>query len=75
MPKLTIVVDAWDPQIEEVPIHAWLHPWLPWLGTLMEPLYVPIRYKLNVALVNWYLGDLSVVALLSSWKIVFDPTN
>ena len=75
MPKLTVAVDAWDPRVEEVPIHAWLHPWLPWLGTRMEPLYVPIRYKLNVALVNWHPGDSSALALLSPWKTVFDPAN
>lgn len=75
MPKLTAAVDAWDPRLEEVPIHAWLHPWLPWLGTRMEPLYVPIRYKLNVALVNWHPGDSSALALLSPWKTVFDPAN
>lgn len=75
MPKLTAAVDAWDPRLDEVPIHAWLHPWLPWLGTRMEPLYVPIRYKLNVALVNWHPGDSSALALLSPWKTVFDPAN
>ncbi|XP_024360505.1 septin and tuftelin-interacting protein 1 homolog 1 [Physcomitrium patens] len=75
MPKLTAAVDAWDPRLEEVPIHAWLHPWLPWLGARMEPLYVPIRYKLNVALVNWHPGDSSALALLSPWKTVFDPAN
>ncbi|XP_024404039.1 septin and tuftelin-interacting protein 1 homolog 1 [Physcomitrium patens] len=75
MPKLTAAVDAWDPRLEEVPIHAWLHPWLPWLGPRMEPLYVPIRYKLNVALVNWHPGDSSALALLSPWKTVFDPAN
>ena len=32
MPKLTTVVDTWDPFRESMPIHAWLHPWLSLLG-------------------------------------------
>lgn len=50
MPKLVVAVDAWDPRQETVPIHAWLHPWLPLLGGRMEPLYHPIRFKLGNAL-------------------------
>jgi tuftelin-interacting protein 11 len=44
MPKLTAAVDQWDPRLETVPIHAWLHPWLPLLAARMEPLYAPIRW-------------------------------
>lgn len=73
MPKLIAAVDAWDPRLDEVPIHAWLHPWLPLLGTRMEPLYIPIRYKLGVALQAWHPGDSSALALLSPWQTVFDP--
>ncbi len=35
---------------ETVPIHAWLHPWLPHLGPALEELYPVVRHKLAVAL-------------------------
>jgi len=38
MHKLITVVDTWDPHKESMPIHAWLHPWIPFLGQCMEPL-------------------------------------
>ncbi|KAJ7548947.1 hypothetical protein O6H91_07G034300 [Diphasiastrum complanatum] len=73
MPKLMLAVDAWDPLLETVPIHAWLHPWLPLLGSRMDPLYMPIRFKLGNALQAWHPSDSSAYALLSPWQAVFDP--
>lgn len=35
MPKLQSEVEAWDPTTDTVPIHRWIHPWLP----LMRKLY------------------------------------
>ena len=29
MPRLQREVDAWDPTTDTVPIHRWVHPWLP----------------------------------------------
>ena len=32
LPKINEGVENWDPLSDEVPIHAWIHPWLPYLG-------------------------------------------
>jgi tuftelin-interacting protein 11 len=31
-PRLQDEVDAWNPLTDTVPIHSWLHPWLPLMG-------------------------------------------
>ena len=50
LPALTKAVEAWEPRQETVPIHSWLHPWLPWIGAQLKPLYQPLRFKLARAL-------------------------
>ena len=72
MPKLITIIDTWDPHRETLPIHAWLHPWLPMLGQCMEPLYTTLHYKLGNILHAWHSSDASTYAILSPWKIVFD---
>ena len=32
MPRLRRAAGEWEPRQETVPVHAWLHPWLPHLG-------------------------------------------
>lgn len=32
LPKIQSEVDNWNPLTDLVPIHAWIHPWLPRLG-------------------------------------------
>lgn len=32
LPRLQSEVESWDPTTDTMPIHAWLHPWLPLMG-------------------------------------------
>uniref|UniRef100_A0A4W5MJL3 Tuftelin interacting protein 11 n=1 Tax=Hucho hucho TaxID=62062 RepID=A0A4W5MJL3_9TELE len=56
-PRLQREVDSWNSLTDTVPIHSWLHPWLPLLQSWVEPLYLPIRSKLANALQRWHPSD------------------
>ncbi len=32
LPRLQREVSEWDPTSDPVPIHSWIHPWLPLMG-------------------------------------------
>ena len=70
MLQLCRAVEQWEPRTETVALHAWLHPWLPYLGTRMDELYPGIRFKLSTALQQWHPSDQSALALLSPWHTV-----
>ncbi|KAF1793319.1 GC-rich sequence DNA-binding factor domain [Phytophthora cactorum] len=58
----------WDPRSDTIPIHEWLLPWLPYVGSAMKSLYPDIRLALASALNQWHPSDLSVLAVLSPWR-------
>lgn len=66
-------MDNWNPLTDTVPIHSWIHPWLPLLLSRLEPLYPPIRSKLASALQRWHPSDTSARLILQPWKDVFTP--
>ncbi|KAJ7389838.1 hypothetical protein OS493_028807 [Desmophyllum pertusum] len=83
LPRLQAEVDAWNPLTDTVPVHAWIHPWLPLMGTFstgnsfgpflgdhLEPLFAPIRFKLASALTNWHPSDPSAKMILEPWTKV-----
>ncbi|TSM04900.1 Tuftelin-interacting protein 11 [Bagarius yarrelli] len=72
-PRLQKEVDNWNPLTDTVPIHSWIHPWLPQMHMRLEPLYPPIRNKLANALQRWHPSDTSARLILQPWKDVFTP--
>ncbi|XP_011299706.1 tuftelin-interacting protein 11 [Fopius arisanus] len=70
--KLTLEVEEWNPLTDTVPIHTWIHPWLPLMGNRMDTLIYPIiRRKLGSALGGWHPSDRSARLMLQPWAKVF----
>uniref|UniRef100_F6SXR8 Tuftelin-interacting protein 11 n=1 Tax=Equus caballus TaxID=9796 RepID=F6SXR8_HORSE len=72
-PKLQKEVENWNPLTDTIPIHSWIHPWLPLMQARLERLYSSIRSKLSRALQKWHPSDSSAKLILQPWKEVFTP--
>lgn len=70
-PKLYSEIENWNPLTDTMPVHSWIHPWLPLMGNRLEPLYGPMRNKLANALTNWHPSDPSALLMLLPWSKVF----
>lgn len=75
LPRLTRAVHEWNPLVDAVPIHTWLHPWLPHLSDHMHAIYPVIRQKLTSALVHWHPSDRSAKLVLTPWVGVFSEVS
>lgn len=75
LPRLQVEVDSWDPRTDKMPLHVWIHPWLPILGQMLNSLWTPIRFKLSACLEHWSPSDHSACAVLKPWQHVFEPAN
>ncbi|XP_014216658.1 tuftelin-interacting protein 11 [Copidosoma floridanum] len=72
LPKLTLEVEDWNPLTDTIPIHTWIHPWLPLMKNRMDTLIYPIiRRKLGSALCAWHPSDRSARLMLQPWSQVF----
>ena len=72
LPRLRVAVDDWEPTRSSVPIHVWIHPWLPYLSEELQEFYPLIRQKISRALKSWHPSDSSALSLIKPWKPVFD---
>lgn len=75
LPRITRAVQNWNPLQDTVPIHTWLHPWLPLLVDNLQSVYPVIRQKLSAALVHWHPNDRSAKMVLQPWKRVFSDIS
>lgn len=71
LPRIQAAVDAWNPLTDMIPIHAWIHPWLPRLNNRLDVIYPTIRQKMAQALVTWEPSDQSARSVLMPWVSVF----
>ncbi|KAJ8667917.1 hypothetical protein QAD02_009580 [Eretmocerus hayati] len=76
LPKLTQEVEEWNPLTDTIPIHTWIHPWLPLMKHRMDTLIYPvIRSKLGSALTAWHPSDRSARLMLQPWSQVFSKSD
>lgn len=69
IPKLKTEVNNWNPLTDTIPIHIWIHPWIPLLDVKLQAVIYPIiQVKLGTALTNWHPSDRSAKLMLKPWQ-------
>ncbi|CAH8834410.1 unnamed protein product [Trichobilharzia szidati] len=73
LPKLQEAVNSWNPLTDTVPVHIWLHPWLPWFGGTerLSSVHDIVLQKLGSCLTNWHPSDASARSVLMPWRTIF----
>ena len=74
-PKIAAAVKEWNPAKDTVPIHLWLHPWLPLMKSRLAAYYPEIRRKLAHTLSAWDPSDLSALSVIRPWIPIFDTDS
>lgn len=70
-PKLVSTLDSW--KHSDLPLHAWLFPWVPVLGDMFRPLFEPIRRKIDFQIKKYETKE--SVGIVSPWIDVFPPSE
>jgi tuftelin-interacting protein 11 len=73
-PKLDRAINAWSHD-GHAPLHVWLHPWLPLLGSDLSSLFPDVRRKLGQMLKARHITDTAVFAMVCPWLRVFDMAS
>ena len=71
IPALHAEVDFWDPLKDTLPLHYWIHPWLPFMQRSLDLIFPVIRQKLSAALQHWHPSDPSAYHVIKPWNGVF----
>lgn len=74
-PKLIKAVKNWSPNVDIIPIHTWIHQWLPLMKSKLSALYPDIRRKMSQALTNWQPEDIYAIQLIHPWCDIFDKIS
>jgi len=74
-PKLDRAVNAWSHDGHAPPLHVWLHPWLPLLGSDLSSLFPDVRRKLGHMLKARHVTDDAALAMVYPWLRVFDTAS
>lgn len=74
LPQINSEVLQWNPLTDTVPIHVWIHPWIPLMGQrLQDSVYPIIEDKLGTALTSWHPSDRSAKLMLRPWQPAMSP--